>query len=218
MIPPLLRQQQQLLQAAVAHETSRYIYSQILAASQHAGMNALTIRQQPSFTRSQYQHPRDTGMAFRNMEVETELMRRAVRFCSPAIGLNFFDYSTGQRSRSTPSLLTSTVPLNPYIRSLGYTVDTDPLSRLDPQLVHSPPPTTPQWIMSTVRLGSSMADGQSYRIRTLREGGAIGLTDTAYFNLCMAMEGHQVVSRGTAACICTIITTGTKKTRKVKGR
>lgn len=94
--------------------------------------DTLTIRQQPSFTRSQYQHPRDTGMAFRNMEVETELMRRAVRFCSPAIGLNYFDYSTGQRSRSTPSLLTSTVPLNPYIRSLGYTVDTDPLSRLDP--------------------------------------------------------------------------------------
>lgn len=61
-------------------------------------------------------------------------MWRAVRFCSPVIGLNFFDYSTGQRSRSTLSLLSSssTTPLNPYIRSLGYNTDTDPLSRFDP--------------------------------------------------------------------------------------
>lgn len=94
--------------------------------------NTLTILQPPPFTRSQYQQPRDTGRAFRNMEVETELMRRAVRICSPAIGFNFFDYSTGQRSRSAPSLLSSTTPLNPYIRSLGYNTDTDPLSRFDP--------------------------------------------------------------------------------------
>ncbi|KAK3844655.1 MAG: hypothetical protein J3R72DRAFT_437700 [Linnemannia gamsii] len=77
------------------------------------------------------------------MEIETELMRRAIRFHSPAIGLNFFDYSTGQRRRSISSssslsqssLSSSMMTLqNPYLRSLGYdtTTTTDPLPRLGP--------------------------------------------------------------------------------------
>ncbi|KAF9090107.1 hypothetical protein BGX29_011671, partial [Mortierella sp. GBA35] len=83
----------------------------------------------------QYQQPRGlSSTSFRNMEVKTELMRRAIRFCSPAIGLNYFDYSTGQRrytllSSSSPSSSSSAQTLNPYIRSLGYDTGGDPTTR-----------------------------------------------------------------------------------------
>lgn len=99
------------------------------------------IFRRPSFTQSQHQYQQQqfqemvTTRAFRSMEVETELMRRAVRFCSPVIGLNIFDYSTGKRStdtsRFTPSSSTAT-SVNPFIHSLGYAMD--PLSRFDPTI------------------------------------------------------------------------------------